>query len=188
MADVRKVVTVLFTDVVGSTSLGEQLDPETTRAVMSRYFDAMQAVLEAHGGTVEKFIGDAIMAVFGLPTLHEDDALRAVRAAVEMREALSELNDDLQRDHGGQSASRTGVNTGEVIASDGSADQKLATGDAVNVAARLEQTAEAGEILIGATTYELVAAAVETEETAALLLRGKSDPVRAWRVLALRTE
>jgi class 3 adenylate cyclase/tetratricopeptide (TPR) repeat protein len=188
MADVRKVVTVLFTDVVGSTSLGERLDPETTRAVMSRYFDAMQAILEGHGGTVEKFIGDAIMAVFGLPTLHEDDALRAVRAAVEMREALGELNNELLRDHGVQIASRTGVNTGEVIASDGTADQKLATGDAVNVAARLEQTAEAGEILIGEDSYVLVAAAVEAEETAALLLRGKSDPVRAWRVLGLRSE
>jgi class 3 adenylate cyclase/tetratricopeptide (TPR) repeat protein len=188
MADVRKVVTVLFTDVVGSTSLGERLDPETTRAVMSRYFDSMQAVLEGHGGTVEKFIGDAIMAVFGLPTLHEDDALRAVRAAVEMREALERLNDDLQRDHGVQIESRTGVNTGEVIAADGTADQKLATGDAVNVAARLEQAADAGEILIGEGTHELVAAAIEAEETAALLLRGKSGPVRAWHVVGLRTD
>jgi class 3 adenylate cyclase len=131
MADVRKVVTVLFTDVVGSTSLGERVDPETTRAVMSRYFDSMQAVLEGHGGTVAKFIGDAIMAVFGLPTLHEDDALRAVRAGVEMRETLAELNRELQREHGVQIASRTGVNTGEVIAADGNTNQKLATGDAV---------------------------------------------------------
>jgi len=99
--ETRKVVTVVFTDLVGSTSLGERLDPETVRRLMSRYFDAMQVTIERHGGTVEKFIGDAIMAVFGLPTLHEDDALRAVRAAVEMQTALAQLNEavtDLNRD------------------------------------------------------------------------------------------
>src|SRR5439155_731984 len=98
--ETRKVVTVLFTDLVGSTSLGDRIDPETVRRVMSRYFDTMQTAIEHHGGTVEKFIGDAIMAVFGLPTLHEDDALRAVRAAVEMRTTLALLNEELERDHG----------------------------------------------------------------------------------------
>jgi class 3 adenylate cyclase len=152
-SEVRKTVTIIFTDLVASTSLGERLDPETVRRVMWRYFNAMQAAIEYHGGTVEKFIGDAIMAVFGLPTLHEDDALRAVRAAVEMRMALAQLNEELDREPGIRIATRTGVNTGEVIAGDAAAAQKLATGDAVNVAARLEQAADAGEILIGAETH-----------------------------------
>ena len=130
-AEVRKTVTVVFSDVSGSTSLGERLDPEALRRVMSRYFDEMEGVLERHGGTVEKFIGDAVMAVFGIPQLHEDDALRAVRAAVEMRERLVSLNDELERDRGVRLSIRTGVNTGEVVAGDASGGQKLVTGDAV---------------------------------------------------------
>ena len=112
------MVTVVFTDVAGSTALGERLDPESLRRVMSRYFDAMQATLERHGGTVEKFIGDAIVAVFGVPVVHEDDALRAVRAALEMREALERVNDELAEEYGVRIATRTGVNTGEVIVGD----------------------------------------------------------------------
>src|SRR5437867_12471721 len=131
--EVRKVVTVLFSDVTGSTSLGERLDPESMRRVMARYFEEMKAALESHGGTVEKFIGDAVMAVFGIPVLHEDDALRAVRAALEMREALKTLNKELERDHGVTLAARIGVNTGEVVAGDPSSGQALVTGDAVNV-------------------------------------------------------
>src|SRR5512141_83225 len=111
----RKTVTLLFADVTGSTALGERLDPEALRRVMGRYFDEMAAVIERHGGTVEKFIGDAVMAVFGIPQLHEDDALRAVRAADGMRAALERLNLDLERDHGVGLAARTGVNTGEVV-------------------------------------------------------------------------
>src|SRR5262245_527073 len=152
--EVRKTVTVLFCDVTGSTSLGETLDPETVRRVMRRYFDAMRVVLESHGGTVEKFIGDAVMAVFGIPMMHEDDALRAVRAAHEMRERLVGLNEELQTDHGVRIDARIGVNTGEVVA--GTTAQTLATGDAVNVAARLEQAAAPGEILIGAGTQRVV--------------------------------
>jgi class 3 adenylate cyclase len=155
-AEVRKIVTVVFSDITGSTSLGERLDPEALRRVMSRYFDEMERVLERHGGTVEKFIGDAVMAVFGIPQLHEDDALRAVRAAVEMRERLAALNEELERDRGVRLSIRTGVNTGEVVAGDASGGQKLVTGDAVNVAARLEQAAQSGEILIGRDTRELV--------------------------------
>ncbi len=98
--ETRKVVTVVFADVTGSTALGERLDPEALRRVMTRYFDQMAAVIERHEGTVEKFIGDAVMAVFGIPRLHEDDALRAVRAAAGMNAALGELNDELERDHG----------------------------------------------------------------------------------------
>ena len=179
----RKVVTVLFTDLVGSTSLGEGLDPEAVRRVMSRYFDAMQAVVERHGGTVEKFIGDAIMAVFGIPTLHEDDALRAVRAAAEMRDALAELNGTLEREQRIRLATRTGVNTGEVVAGDAAARQQLATGDAVNVAARLEQGAGPGEILLGETTYRLVRENVRTEEVEPLEVKGKSRPLAAWKLL-----
>ena len=143
--EVRKTVTVLFCDITGSTSLGEQLDPESLRGVMSRFFEEMQAVLERHGGTVEKYIGDAVMAVFGIPAVHEDDALRAVRAAAEMRDALATLNKELERDRGVTIASRIGVNTGDVVAGDAAARQSLVTGDAVNVAARLEQAAGPGE-------------------------------------------
>src|SRR6201997_263051 len=146
MARSRRTVTVVFSDIVGSTELGEQLDPEAVRHVIQRYFDEARAALELHGGTVEKFIGDAVMAVFGIPQLHEDDALRAVRAAVEMRERLAALNEELEREHGVRLSIRTGVNTGEVVAGDASAGQKLVTGDAVNVAARLEQAAQPGEI------------------------------------------
>ena len=134
-------------DVVGSTALGELLDPETVRGVMARYFATMTAVIERHGGTVEKYIGDAIMAVFGLPVLHEDDALRAVRAAVEMREALAALNVVLESERGVTIAARTGIETGEVVAGDATARQTLVTGDPVNTAARLEQAAGPGEIL-----------------------------------------
>ena len=135
----RKTVTVLFCDVTGSTALGESTDPEALRALLARYFERMKAIVEAHGGTVEKFIGDAVMAVFGVPQVHEDDALRACRAAVEMRDALPELG--LQ--------ARIGLNTGEVVTG---TEERLATGDAVNVAARLEQAAQPGEILIGEAT------------------------------------
>ena len=116
--ETRKVVTIVFSDLKGSTSLGEALDSEALREVMTRYFDAMRGELERHGGVIEKFIGDAVMAVFGLPRLHEDDALRAVRAAAGMQAALEALNDELQRVYGVQLANRTGVNTGEVVAGD----------------------------------------------------------------------
>ena len=131
----------MFCDVTGSTALGERLDPESLRDVQSRYFEAMRRAIERHGGTVEKYIGDAVMAVFGIPQLHEDDALRAVRAAVEMRKGLAALNEELGRDRGVTLEVRIGVNTGEVVAGDPTAGQALVTGDAVNVAARLEQHA-----------------------------------------------
>ena len=186
--DVRRVVTIVFADVTGSTSLGERLDPEALRRVMGRYFDEMSAVIERHGGTVEKFIGDAVMAVFGIPRLHEDDALRAVRAAVGMREALEALNLELEREHGVGIAARIGVNTGEVVAGDPSAGQRLVTGDAVNVAARLEQAASPGEVFLGETTYRLVKDAVEVEPVAALDLKGKEEPVPAFRLLTVLTD
>ena len=186
--ETRKVVTVVFTDVAGSTALGERLDPETLRRVMWRYFDSMQATLERHGGTVEKFIGDAIVAVFGVPAVHEDDALRAVRAAFEMREALERLNEQLGSEYGIRIAARTGVNTGEVIVGQAAADQKLATGDAVNVAARLEQAAEPGEVLLGEATYDLVREAVAAEPAGEIEAKGKSRPLVPWRLLGLRPD
>ena len=152
----RKTVTVVFCDVTGSTALGERLDAEALRRVMMRYFDAMTQAIERHGGTVEKFIGDAVMAVFGIPTTHEDDAIRAVRAADDMREGLRLLNKELERDHGATLECRIGVNTGEVVAGDASTRQALITGDTVNVAARLEQGAAPGEVLIAESTARLV--------------------------------
>ena len=150
-------MTVLFSDVTGSTALGEQLDPESLRAVMARYFELARGVVERHGGTVEKFIGDAVMAVFGVPVLHEDDALRAVRAASDLRAALAGLNENLERDYGTTLELRIGVNTGEVVTG---TEERLATGDAVNVAARLEQAAQPGEILLGPETEALVRGSV----------------------------
>src|ERR687892_811611 len=125
----RKTVTVLFCDVTGSTALGESIDPEALRGLLARYFERMKAIVERHGGTVEKFIGDAVMAVFGIPVLHEDDAMRAVRAASDMRDRLAELNDQLEQDHGVRILVRTGVNTGDVVAGDPVAGQSLVTGD-----------------------------------------------------------
>jgi class 3 adenylate cyclase/tetratricopeptide (TPR) repeat protein len=186
--DVRKVVTIVFADVTGSTALGERLDPEALRRVMGRYFDRMAEVIERHGGTVEKFIGDAVMAVFGIPRLHEDDAVRAVRAAIGMREALDALNEDLVRDHGEGLAARIGVNTGEVVAGDPSAGQRLVTGDAVNVAARLEQVSAPGEILLGEPTYRLVKDAVEVEPVDPLTLKGKEERVPAFRLLTVSAD
>ena len=169
----RKVVTILFCDLVGSTALGESTDPEALRARLARTFDALRGVVERHGGTVEKFVGDAVMAVFGIPAAHEDDALRAVRAAEEMRATVSE--------HGLES--RIGVNTGEVVV--GGGDDTLVTGDAVNVAARLEQAAASDEILIGAGTRLLVRDAVRVETVEPLALKGKASLVEAYRLLAV---
>jgi class 3 adenylate cyclase/tetratricopeptide (TPR) repeat protein len=178
-------VTLLFCDVTGSTALGERLDPESLRAVMARYFDAARLVVERHGGSVEKFIGDAVMAVFGIPILHEDDALRAVRAAAELRDGLGDLNEGLLREYGTTLELRIGVNTGKVVAG---TEERLATGDAVNVAARLEQAAQPGEILIGAETRVLVGDAVVVEGVDSMELKGKAAPVMAYRLVALRSE
>jgi class 3 adenylate cyclase/tetratricopeptide (TPR) repeat protein len=173
--ELRKTVTALFCDVVGSTELAGARDPEAVRAVLARYFDRMKAIVESHGGTVEKFIGDAVMAVFGVPVVHEDDALRACRAAVEMREALPELGIDC----------RIGINTGEVVTAN---DGVLASGDAINVAARLEQAAQPGEVLLGEPTLALVRSAIEMEPVVPLELKGKADPVPAFRLIAVTGE
>ncbi len=181
----RKTVTVVFCDIVDSTPLGERIDPEVHRRVQERYFEAVRGALERHGGTVEKFIGDAAMAVFGIPAAHDDDALRAVRAASDLRVAISSLNEHLERDHGVTLSIRTGVNTGEVVAGDPSQGQSFATGDAVATAQRLEAASRAGEILIGEPTYRLVSNAVLVEPVEPLQLKGKSRPVTAWRLLGV---
>ena len=181
--EARKVVTVLFADVTGSTALGERLDPESLRYVMGRYAAEMSTVLERHGGTVEKFIGDAVMAVFGVPQLHEDDALRAVRAALEMRERLAAMNVQLERERSVRVSIRTGLNTGEVVAGEGGG-ATLVTGDAVNTAKRLEEAARPGEILIGPLTERLVRDAALIEQAGEVDAKGKADPVPAFRVVA----
>ncbi|MEP6469812.1 MAG: adenylate/guanylate cyclase domain-containing protein [Chloroflexota bacterium] len=183
--EIRRTVTVLFADVTGSTALGEQLDPESLRALMGRYFGAMKRIVERHGGTVEKFIGDAVMAVFGIPTLHEDDALRAVRAAAEIRDSLAKLNEELQQSRGLAVVFRTGVSTGVVVAGDPSAGQTFVTGDTVNTAARLEQAAKPGEILLGQPTYRLVRDAVVAEPIEPIRAKGKAEPVPAYRLLSV---
>jgi predicted ATPase/class 3 adenylate cyclase len=184
--ETRKTVTIFFSDLKGSTNLGEALDSEALREVMTRYFQEMRAILEHHGGRVEKYIGDAIMAVFGLPRIHEDDALRAVRAALATKEALGTLNHELEERWGVQLVVRTGVNTGEVVAGDPTLGQHLVVGDAVNTAARLEQAAPALEILIGEPTYRLVRHAVDVEPVEPLELKGKAEPVPAYRLLTVK--
>jgi class 3 adenylate cyclase/tetratricopeptide (TPR) repeat protein len=171
---VRKVVTVLFCDLSGSTAIGERTDPEALRTLMNRYYETARSVLERHGGTVEKFVGDAVMAVFGIPVANEDDGLRAVRSAVELRDVVHALGLE----------ARIGVNTGPVVAGDG---DTFVTGDAVNVAARLEQSAGAGEILLGDDTLRLVRDAVAVE-TLALALKGKTGAVTAHRLVAFDAE
>ena len=185
--EIRKTVTLVFCDLKGSTALGERLDTEALHEVKEQYFDAMVAQIHRHGGKVEKYIGDAIMAVFGLPRAHEDDALRAVRAAADMKAALVEVNHVMMRRYGVTLTNRTGVNTGEVVANiDPGANQKLATGDAVNVAARLEQAAPDNEVYIGEITYRLVRDAVQVEAVEPLELKGKAERVVAYRVMSVK--
>ena len=175
--EVRKLVTILFADVSGSTALGEELDPEALRALMGRYFGIMKRIIEAHGGTVEKFIGDAVMAVFGIPVVHEDDALRAVRAAADIRTELRALDAELDASRGLAIRFRTGLNTGEVVAGDPAAGQTLVTGDAVNTAARIEEAAPPGEILLGRLTQQLVRDAVTVEPLEPIAAKGKAAPL-----------
>ena len=179
----RKVLTVLFCDLKDSTVLGERLDPESLGEVLDLYFTTMTRVLERHGGSIEKFIGDAVVAAFGVPVVHEDDALRAVRAAVGMRDALERLNTQLSGAYGVTLAIRIGVHTGEVVVRTAVNGQRVLTGDTMNTAARLEQAAGANEIFIGGPTLRLVRGAVETETMPPLDLKGKAAAVTAHRLL-----
>ena len=177
---------MLFSDLSGSTALGERLDPESLSRVMARYYDTMRAVVRHHGGTVEKFAGDAVMAVFGIPAAHEDDALRAVRAAADMHAALGELNQGLWDEWRVRLELHTGVNTGEVVAGDPGLGGSLVVGDSVNLAARLEQAAGPGQILLGRGTWSLVRDAVEVEPPQVLALPGRQAGEPAYRLLAVR--
>jgi class 3 adenylate cyclase len=181
----RKTVTVVFTDVAESSGLGARLDPESLSLLMASWFDHLRALFERHGGRVQKFVGDAVVAVFGIPTVNEDDALRAVRAAAELRAGLAELNKELERDFGVRLRARSGVNTGEVVTGDPAIGDALVLGDAVNVAARLEQAAPPGEVLLGQATFRLVRDAVQVERVPPLRLKGKRAPVAAWRLLGV---
>ncbi len=181
----RKTVTLVFADPRPMSITGEPISPEALREVMTSYFDAMRAALARHGATIEKFIGDAVMAVYGLPIRHEDDAIRAVRAAAEMQAALPNLNETFRDRWGVELHNHIGVNTGEVIAGDASTGQRLVTGDAVNTAARLEQAAGPGEIVLGELTYRLARDEIQVEAIAPLTLKGKAEPVRAYRLVGI---
>ncbi len=182
----RKTVTLVFADPKPAPLDGRAPTPEALRDAMSRYFEAMRVALERHGATVEKFIGDAVMAVFGLPVRHEDDAIRAIRAAAEMQAALPALNEDLRGRWRLEIRNHIGVNTGEVIAGDASLGQRLVTGDAVNTAARLEQAAGAGEIIIGELTHRLARDQIDVVAIEPLALKGKAEPVPAYRLVEVR--
>src|SRR5262245_31953027 len=179
----RKLRTSVFCDLSGSTEMGERTDSETVFDLMRSYFDATRASLERHGGAVEKFIGDAVVGMFGVPEANEDDALRACRAALEIQEQTATLGISV----------RIGVNTGEVVAGDAARRETFGSGDAVvlgdsvNVAARLEQAAAPGEVLIGEATYRLVSGAVTVEAVAPIAAKGKSEPLTAYKLVDAST-
>src|SRR3989449_1585851 len=184
MPEERKLVSLVFADVVGSTAWGAQQDPEFVRRSIARYFARMKDIAETHGGTVEKFIGDAVMVVFGVPQLHEDDAERAVRTALAMRDAIADLNRDL----GIALAVRIAVNSGDVVTGGGKEERQfLVTGDAVNVVARLQAGAEPDEVVVGALTERLTRDSIEYEARDPIVAKGKPDPVLAFRALRART-
>jgi class 3 adenylate cyclase/tetratricopeptide (TPR) repeat protein len=174
----RKTVTVLFCDLVAFTELAGQLDPEALRHLMLRFFERAAAVIEGHGGTVEKFVGDEVMAVFGVPVVHEDDALRAVRAAVAVHECVAELD----RDSDVHLEVRIGINTGEVVTGNPAAGHGFVSGDAVAIAKRLEQAAAPREIVLGESTHRLVEHAVHATQLDPLALKGKAEEAIAFRL------
>jgi len=183
--EIRKTVTVLFVDIVGSTDLGERLDPEVLRDVMQRYYERVAAAAERLGGTVEKFIGDAILAVFGIPQVAEDDAVRAVEAAAAMQSSIAELNAELRQQWGVEIQTRAGVSTGEVVVGDEATVDRMVMGDVANVAARIQTAARPGEIVVAGSTARLVRVAVDLERIEPLTIKGKRDPVVAFRVLGV---
>jgi len=182
MREERRLLSVLFADVVGSTELGSQTDPEVLRQQMTRYYERMKEVAETHGGTVEKFIGDAVMVVFGVPRIHDDDAERAVRCGLAMQAGMAELSQELQT----ELTVRVGINSGEAVVQSGD-DGQFIVGDAVNIAARLQQNADAGEVITGPLTEQLTRSAVEYERHAPVSAKGKTTPLPAFRAIRART-
>ncbi|HET9920029.1 MAG TPA: adenylate/guanylate cyclase domain-containing protein [Ktedonobacteraceae bacterium] len=187
----RRVVTIMFADIIGSTSLASGLEPEDMRAILTGYFNLMTAQIRKHGGTLEKYIGDAVMAVFGLPIAHEDDPDRAIRAALDMQQALANFNSQRQAldPDAIRLQMRIGIDTGEV-ATPGSGQERqdfLITGDAVNVAARLQQVANPDTILVGERTYLATREVFDFHALAPLQVKGKTQPIRAWAVQGLHT-
>lgn len=183
----RRIVTVLFADLVGFTSLSERLDAEDVSLIQDAYFDAVRETIERHGGMLEKFVGDAAMAVFGAPRVRDDDAERAVRAGLALVAAVDRLGSSLGLDEGALRL-RVGVNTGEAVYGEATAERGPVTGDTVNVAARLQASAQPGSVAVGGVTALAVAEAVELERVGELELKGKADPVAAWQVLGVYPE
>jgi len=186
----RKVATALFADLVGSTALAEREDPEVVQAVIGRAFDRAEAEIERHGGLLEKFIGDAILAVFGIPTAHEDDPERAVRAALAVQELITELNAGFAAEGRPELALRIGVEAGEVLVDLDRAQgprHRMLTGDAVNTAARLEQSAAPGHIVVGPVVFEATRDRIEYRPLPPLELKGKAEPVPAWEARHVKT-
>ena len=182
----RKIVTVFFADLVGFTGRAEQLDPEDVRAMLSPYYARLRSEIERFGGTVEKFIGDAVMAVFGAPVTHEDDPERAVRAALAARDAVQELN---EADPSLDLHVRIAVNTGEVVVAidmDPAGGQGMVAGDVVNTASRLQQAAPVDGILVGETTYRATERVIEYAESEAVRAKGKAEPIAVWEAVAAR--
>jgi adenylate cyclase len=191
LAEQRKVVTILFADLSGSTPLAERLDPEDLRRILASYFNQLARQIRRYEGTIDKYIGDAVMAVFGAPISHEDDAERAIRAALAMQESIAKLNDDLEREHGVRLALRIGINTGEVVAGLLGGDVQSAytvVGDAVNTAQRLESVAPLGQVLVSESTHRLALHAFEFEVLPRVALKGKADRVAVFRVLRRRDD
>ncbi len=185
-AEERKLITVLFTDIVGSTAKAEQMDPEDVRARLAPYYARLRTELERFGGTVEKFIGDAVVALFGAPVAHEDDPERAVRAALAICTAIGDLNAE---DEWLDLQVRIGVNTGEalvVVGARSSEGEGMASGDVMNTAARLQSAAPVNGILVGAATYRATRAAIDYAEAEAIVAKGKSEPVEVWQVVGTR--
>ena len=187
-AAARRLVSIVFADLVGSTGLAEELDPEAMHALLDRFTGLCGELIERHGGSVEGFIGDAVVGVFGQAEVHEDDALRALRVAVEMRAAGADLSDELERELGVEIGLKLGVESGEVFVSPGARRSSFAAGDAFNVAARLEGLAAEGEILLGESIYALVKDQVRAEPLEPFAVKGRAAKVRAWRLLELVDE
>jgi class 3 adenylate cyclase/tetratricopeptide (TPR) repeat protein len=175
----RRQVTVLFADISGYTAMAEQMDPEAVKTLVDRCMRRLGQEVERYGGTVDKYIGDNVMAIFGAPVAHEDDAERAVRAGLGMHEAIAEMGYDLQL--------RVGINTGEVLAGSLAEGGYTVIGDTVNVASRLQAAADIGTIMVGERTMRATGGAVEYRELEPLTLKGKAEPVAAWQVLGLKT-